>query len=165
MIRKIAILILVAAAFGVVSASVPAQASSRSLAGSVMIQDDYTGLCVSSGHSAATTADGNQLLERACNSKFASQAWDFTSPGVITFAKNTALQAGWDAFGKMKLMASGVTFTYSAPGAPSGTFTAMDGTTTEYLAWNGVIAYPRNTPLRVTPNYLSFSSNFTIVPR
>lgn len=159
---KLGVAALIAAgAFMSLASATPAHASMK---GSVQFMQPASGLCMTTDKPAVNSTAGTHLLMRACTG-FANQAWYFTSPGVITFAKN-GLQVGWDQFGKMELMTSGgETFIYDAPGAPVGTFTAMDGTVTEYLEWAGPAGSPGDNPVRVTPTYNSFTATWDMLAR
>lgn len=158
-----ATLMVVGAVLGVLSATSSAPVSA-SVKGSVQFMQPASGLCMTTDRSAANSVPGVHLLMRTCNG-WANQNWDFTNPGVITFASN-GLQTGWDQFGKMELVSTGgVTFTYDAPGQPVGSFTAMDGTTVEYLEWAGPAGDPGHNPVHVTPDYNSFTGTWDMIPR
>lgn len=164
MIKKSLMLAATVAAVALALAISPAQSASALPLGAVQIVHNYSGLCMTSNHTAGTTRLGEQLLMRPCKPGYVSEAWNYTSPGVISFAANTSLQAGWDSTGKMKLVASGNVFTYDAPGEPAGTFTADDNSTVVYLEWAGIAGSPEDTPLHVNPVYNSFTATFTITP-
>src|SRR5690348_1117722 len=85
---------------------------------SVQIQQNYTSLCIATGKPASEVVAGDSLVMRTSAPGNASQAWVFgSSPGPISWAGNTSLQIGWDAFGKVQLVAApgGIIFTYNNP--------------------------------------------------
>lgn len=132
---------------------------------SVQIQQNSTGLCICTGKPAANVAAGDYLVMRPSDPSVASQAWVFpANPGTIAWAGNTSLQIGWDEYGKVQLVSApgGLVFSFDEA---SGTFTNDDNGTTEYLTWAGVQAYPEHIPLRANPTYITFTADWTLIPR
>lgn len=132
---------------------------------SVQILNNYTSLCVSTGKPASEVAAGDYLVMRSSDATVASQAWIYAdNPGPIAWAGNTSLQIGWDQFGKVLLVTAPDGLIFSFTSSP-GTFVNNDNGTDEYLTWAGVLGNPAHTPLKAEPSYLSFTCDWTLIPR